>query len=88
MKYLTSSNQEAIVAAESKISLNCSFPNSKGTLRWAIPEQSVDGSIWFIPEPTNGYNGFTKEQAMEGVDLSLITILDRDDAWFPEPEDY
>lgn len=83
MRYLTSSNQAAIIAAQAKISLNCNFPNTKGTIRWAVPQQSVDGSIWFILEP-EGYGGFTKGQMMQDVNLSLITSQERNDAWFPQ----
>lgn len=82
-RYLTSNSQAAIVAAESKISVNCGFPDNKRTERWAIPQQSVDGSIWFIPEP-NGYKSFTKEQMMDGVDLGQIVLLERNPAWFPK----
>jgi len=85
MKYLTSALQTAIVAAESQISLNCGFPDEKGTLRWDIPQQSVDGTIWFITEP-EGYNSFTKEDMMQGVDLSQIISLERNEAWFPKVE--
>jgi hypothetical protein len=81
MLYLTSSTHSVISAAESRISINCGFPNEEGTLRWAIPEQSVDGLIWFIPEP-NGYGECTKEQMMEGVDLEGIILLERNPAWF------
>jgi len=89
MIYLTSTIQSLIVAAEAKISTNCGFPNDKGTQRWAIPQQSVDLSIWFIPKPpVEGYSlgEFSQAQMMQNVSLSGIVEQEYNANWFPISE--
>ena len=90
MIYLTSTLQTAIVAAERQISVNCGFPNDTGTERWAIPQQSIDKSIWLIPKPpTEGYNldEFSQTQMMQNVNLSAIIEQAYNANWFPISED-
>ena len=75
MIYLTSTTEAPILTAESIINSNCGFPNDKGTMRWAVPQQSADKTIWFIPKPPiEGYNlgEFTQAQMMQNVNLSNI----------------
>lgn len=87
MTYFTSANQAAIIAAEAQISSNSRLPNISGTLRWAIPQQSVDLSMWFIPMPSiSGWGNvvpFTQEQMLASVDMTDIIEQEYTASWFP-----
>lgn len=89
MIYLTSSDQNVIIAAQAQISLNCDFPNAAGTLQWAVPQKAVNQELWFIKKPpTKGYNldEFSQEQMMVNVDITNIIEAEYDPNWFPPTE--
>lgn len=91
MIYLTSTTALSITSAQAQISINCGLPNIYGTEEWAIPTQSVDNTIWFIPKPTiKGWGNmeqFTQAQMMSGVDLTNIIEQEYNVAWFPPSEE-
>lgn len=80
MIYITSTNRSYIVSAEAKISSNCGFP-SNGTICWDVPTKAVNDNLWFIQKPT-GYNNFTSEQMMSGVNLTGILEKEYNPDWF------
>lgn len=87
--YLTSTNENAIVSANEKISSNCGLPNEYGTVSWDIVKKSVSSNLWFILMPPPDLWGnevfFTQEQMMNGVDMTDIIQLPRNPNWFPPP---
>ncbi len=92
MIYLTSTSEAAIIAADLKISQNCDLANEYGTVSWSKrpPEKAVNSDLWFFPKPPaegwgNGNTFYTQAQMMEGVDLTDIVEMERDEDWFPEP---
>ena len=86
MIFYTSNNEAALIAAEAQICLNCGFPNGNGTDRWAIVTKAVNEDLWFFEKPT-GYNQFTQTQMIDGIDLTDITEQERNQDWFPIPEE-
>jgi hypothetical protein len=86
MIYLTSINQNAIIAAEAQISINCRLPNEYDTLRWDIPLKSVNEDLWFIIKPfVEGWGNselFTQAQMMDNVDMTDIIESEYNDNWF------
>lgn len=90
MRYLTSNNEAAIIAIEHQISINCRLPNGCGTENWATVTKAINDDLWFIEKPSSDGWGnlihYTQEGMMENVDLTDITELERDEAWFPMAE--
>lgn len=87
--YLTSTNESAITAAAQKISQNCQLPNDSGTTSWQDPEKAFTMDLWFIRKPpAEGWGNteiFTQEQMLDGVDLTDIVEMERNENWFPPP---
>lgn len=85
MIYLTSTNKQAIIDAEAKISRNCGFPNDSGTLCWDVPTKAINQTLWFIERP-NSYNNLTAEVMLNGVDMGEIEEAEFNSSWFPLEE--
>lgn len=85
--YFTSSNENAIIAAEAKISANCQFPNEYGTLRWSIVQKAINEDLWFFSKPHSDYTSyqynFTIDEMLDGVDMTDITEQEKNQDWFP-----
>jgi len=82
--------QGQIKAAAKAIDQQMGLPDGDGTQTWDIPTQAVNNPLlWFITEPpTQGYKNrkinVTKAQMMaDAGKLAGLTILPRDEAWFP-----
>lgn len=73
---LVSVKEDAIIAAESKISDNLGLPNN-GTERWAEVQKEDGFNLWHIPKPPIGGRldhgeFFTQEKMLEGVVMDEI----------------
>ncbi len=83
----TSTNQNALIAAEAKIADNADIPNGIGTTRWADVQKAIDSNLWFIPKPSlEGWGNtviFTQAQMLSGVDMTDIVEQELNVAWFP-----
>lgn len=85
MIYLTSTNQQAIIDAQAKITANCNFPKN-GTVKWANVQKAVNQDLWFIEKPM-GYRDIAANAMMTGVNMTGIIEMEKDAAWFPpDPE--
>lgn len=69
MMYFRGSLQECL-DADATVSTNCGWPNDS-TVNWANPRELKDGSF-VIQAPVNGYEKFTPEQMMQGINLELV----------------
>ena len=81
MIYLTSTNQQAIISAQARISANCNFPKD-GTVRWAVVQKAVDQDLWFMEKPM-GYKDIIANTMLDGVDMTDIIEQAKNTAWFP-----
>lgn len=83
-------SEEDLLKIDAAISATCEWPNSKGTLRWAIPQKAYNQDFWFLSKPPEkGYNlgEFTQAQMIANVDITNITELEWNKDWFPPAED-
>lgn len=87
MIFLTSTNYNALVTAEEKISSNCGFPNEAGTLKWADISQAYEQEMWYFPKPPeNGFENpgcipLSQDQMMQDVDMTDIIEQEFDPSW-------
>lgn len=78
--FQTSTNESDVLADLAVINTHMGLPNGMGTDQWDVPQQSVDGALWFFASPdwNNGIQGLNE------ADM-YTTRMPRDDNWFPAP---
>lgn len=82
MIYLTSADEQKVVAAQAQICINCGFPNGRGTDNWDIPGYKEDLGVYYIVKPpvegwSDGVDSFTQAEMMAGV----VDVVEREWEW-------
>lgn len=91
VEFYTSAVESAIDAIATQINItNCNFPIGD-TIAWDNKFKAVDENLWvFAKPPVEGYTcedcSFTQAEMTAGVDLTDITVLPRDPAWYGSEE--
>lgn len=66
MKYYIGTLEEVNTIQE-QICNNADLPNGNGTERWAFPIQTINPDVYAIPVPSNGWDGYTYEEMINGI---------------------
>lgn len=86
-EYLVSTNEQAIIAAEAQIAANGELYISNGE-NWYNVLKAYNLDLWIIQKPLAiGFNQFTQEQMMAGVDMSEIDTMPFNPAWYTPIEE-
>lgn len=75
MKKYFVGTQAEITTALNKIDSNCGFPNANAQ-RWAEAKPTANDGEYYAEAPIDGYNGFTAEQMLSGVNLSPVDSVE------------
>lgn len=72
--FLASEIEQHAIDAEAQVSINCHFPNGRGTDKWAdVYYNEGFGLYYFLKPPPEGWKdnveSFTQEQMMQNVVL-------------------